>query len=79
LYIGRIGGTGTGYFNGKMANVRISNAAKYSTGFTPSIDYYVEADTKLFLGNYNTFYDVTAARRVVSTSSILSSTDFPSP
>jgi hypothetical protein len=79
LYIGRIADPGTGYFNGKMANVRISNAAKYSTGFTPSIDYYVEADTKLFLGNYNTFYDVTAARRVVSTSSILSSTDFPSP
>lgn len=77
LYIGRLAPSYGSFFDGKMANIRISNAVKYAAPFTASTDYYVEADTKLFLGNYNTFFDMTAARRVVSTSSILSSTDFP--
>lgn len=77
LYIGRLAPSYGSFFDGKMANIRISNAVKYAAPFTASTDYYVEADTKLFLGNYNTFYDMTVARRVVSNSSILPSTDFP--
>jgi hypothetical protein len=49
LRIGRLGPQNGGTFDGKMAMVRISNTAKYSTAFTPSTTYDVEADTVLFL------------------------------
>ena len=48
LAIGTISGSSS-RFDGKMALVRISNAAKYSTAFIPTTTYGVEADTKLFL------------------------------
>lgn len=50
LRIGRLGPANGGTLNGKMALVRISNTAKYSTAFIPTTTYGVEADTKLFLG-----------------------------
>jgi len=48
LAIGNISG-GNNNFDGKMAMVRISNTAKYSAAFTPSVTYGVGADTVLFL------------------------------
>ena len=47
--IGRLGPANGGTLDGKMALVRISNTAKYSATFTPTVTYGVEADTKLFL------------------------------
>ena len=49
LYIGRLAPTYQSHFDGKMALVRISNAAKYTAPFTATTTYGVEADTKLFL------------------------------
>ena len=49
LRIGRLGPQNGGTFDGKMAMIRISNTAKYSTAFTPSTTYDVETDTVLFL------------------------------
>jgi len=50
LAIGTLSG-GNNYFDGKMAMVRISNTAKYSAPFTPTVTYGVDADTKLFLSS----------------------------
>ena len=47
--IGRLGPQNGGTLDGKMALIRISNTAKYSATFTPTVTYGVEADTKLFL------------------------------
>ena len=47
--IGRLGPANGGTLDGKMALVRISNTAKYSATFTPTVTYGIEADTKLFL------------------------------
>ena len=47
--IGRLGPANGGTLDGKMALIRISNTAKYSATFTPTVTYGVEADTKLFL------------------------------
>lgn len=58
LRIGRLGPANGGTLNGKMALVRISNTAKYSTAFTPTTTYGVEADTKLFLGTNNPLVDL---------------------
>jgi hypothetical protein len=49
LRIGRLGPANGGTLDGKMALIRISNTAKYSATFTPTVTYGVEADTKLFL------------------------------
>jgi hypothetical protein len=51
IYIGRLAPNYGGYFDGKMAMIRISTTAKYATAFTPSVTYGVEADTKLFLSS----------------------------
>jgi hypothetical protein len=49
IYIGRLAPNYSSHFDGKMAMIRISNTAKYSATFTPTVTYGVEADTKLFL------------------------------
>jgi len=52
LYIGALGGvSGSSHFDGKLALVRISNAVKYATAFTPTTTYGADADTKLFLSS----------------------------
>ena len=58
LRIGRLGPANGGTLNGKMTLIRISNTAKYSTAFTPTTTYGVEADTKLFLGTNNPLVDL---------------------
>ena len=51
LYIGkRAIYNGQGFY-GKLAMLRISTTAKYTSGFNPSVAYGVEADTRLMLGN----------------------------
>jgi hypothetical protein len=49
IYIGRLAPNSASHFDGKLAMIRISNAAKYLTAFTPSTAYGVESDTVLFL------------------------------
>ena len=79
LFIGRLSNEINpaygGFFNGKLFNIRISNNARYTADFTSTTTYYLDANTQLFLGNYNTFYDMTATRHPITTSSTLSSTD----
>lgn len=58
IYIGRLAPNYASYFDGQLAMVRISNAAKYSAAFTPSTTYGVAADTKLFLGSDTPLVDL---------------------
>jgi hypothetical protein len=58
LRIGRLGPQNGGTLNGKMAMVRISNTAKYSAPFTPTVTYGVDADTKLFLSSDTPLVDL---------------------
>ena len=75
LYIGRLGPVNNAPFNGKMAMVRISNAAKYTGSFTATTTYNVEADTKLFLSKFNPTVDAKA--HTITNQGISLSTDFP--
>jgi hypothetical protein len=45
-------------FDGRLAMVRISNTAKYSAPFTPTVTYGVDADTKLFLSSDTPLVDL---------------------
>jgi hypothetical protein len=58
LYIGRLAPNYNGYFDGKMAMVRISNTAKYAAAFTSTVTYGVESDTRLMLGSDNPLTDL---------------------
>jgi len=78
LAIGRRGPTNNfQYFNGKLAMLRISNTAKYISGFNPSNSYGVESDTRLLLGN-NPTVDGTGNHPVSVQGAVGVSTDFPS-
>jgi hypothetical protein len=76
LYIGRLKPSSGGLFDGKMAMVRISNAAKYLAPFTATTTYGVEADTKLFLGKLNPVVD--SKSHTMTINGVTTSTDFPS-
>ena len=76
IYIGRLAPNYASYFDGQLAMVRISNAAKYSTAFTPSTTYGVAADTKLFLGSDTplvdlSYYELNGVTTVASNSGTL--------
>ena len=45
-------------FDGRLAMVRISNTAKYSAPFTPTVTYGVDAGTKLFLSSDTPLVDL---------------------
>jgi hypothetical protein len=75
LRIGRLGPQNGGTLNGKMANIRISNTAKYLTAFTPETSYGVESDTKLFLGLYSPTVD--GKGHVVINNGVAVGSDFP--
>lgn len=64
-------------FDGLLAMIRISNTAKYSTTFTPTITYGVEGDTKLFLGLVDPLTD--AKGHITTNNGVTVSTDFPTP
>jgi hypothetical protein len=69
LYIGRLSNQYAGYgshFDGKMALIRISNTAKYSASFTPTVTYGVEADTKLFLNSITPLTDASASTHTIT-------------
>jgi len=77
LAIGRRGPTlDLQYFYGKLAMLRISNTAKYTTGFTPSVTYGVESDTKLLLGKTDPFTDATNVHPI-DVHNVTASVDFP--
>ena len=76
LYIGRLKPGSGGYFDGKMAMIRISNTAKYLTAFTATATYGIEGDTKLFLGKYAPWTDNTGLRAVANIN-VSTATSFP--
>jgi hypothetical protein len=76
LYIGRLEPNYGGQFDGKLALVRISNAAKYVADFTATTTYGVEPDTKLFLSRVNPTVDARA--HAITNNGVTTSTDFPS-
>jgi hypothetical protein len=76
LYIGRLEPTYGGFFDGKMAMIRISNAAKYVANFTATTTYGVEPDTKLFLSKFNPTVD--AKSHTITNNGVTTSTSFPS-
>ena len=79
LYIGRLAPNYNGYFDGKMAMVRISNTAKYLGTFNPITTYGVEADTVLFLDKVNSLDDSSASDHNIVNNGVTVSTDFPAP
>ena len=77
LYIGRLSPpTYQSHFDGKMAMIRISNAAKYVANFTATTTYGVEPDTKLFLSKFNPTVD--AKSHTITNNGVTTSTSFPS-
>jgi hypothetical protein len=77
LYIGRLAPNYNGYFDGKMAMVRISSTAKYAAAFTHTTTYGVEADTVLFLGKVNSLNDTSASDHDLANNGVTTSTSFP--
>ena len=75
LYIGRLAPNYGGYFDGKMAMVRISSTAKYTGAFTATTTYGVEADTRLFLSKVNPTVDSKA--HAITNNGVTLSSDFP--
>jgi hypothetical protein len=76
LRIGRLSPPNGGTLNGKMAMVRISNSAKYSAPFTPTVTYGVDANTKLFLGSDTPLVDTSASARTITNTGVTASTTF---
>ena len=74
--IGRLGPANGGTLDGKMALVRISNTAKYSATFTPTVTYGVEADTKLFLDSDTPLTDASTSTHVITSNGVTESTTF---
>ena len=74
--IGRLGPANGGTLDGKMALVRISNTAKYSATFTPTVTYGVEADTKLFLDSDTPLTDASTSTHVITNNGVTESTTF---
>lgn len=74
----RIGARGTAdfqRFDGKLAMIRISNTAKYTTAFTATTSYGVETDTKLFLSSDTPLVD--SKSHTITNNGVTESTDFP--
>jgi hypothetical protein len=63
-------------FDGRLALVRISNTAKYSAPFTPTVTYGVDADTELFLGSDTPLVDTSASARTITNNGVTASTTF---
>ena len=61
-------------FDGRLAMVRISNTAKYSAPFTPTVTYGVDADTKLFLSSDAPLVD--AMSHTITNNGVTESTTF---
>lgn len=62
------------YFNGKLADIRISNFARYSGTFSPPTSFTVDANTKLAVSGE--LVDLTS-RHTITNNSASVETDFP--
>ena len=76
LWIGRRGNNNFQYFNGKLANIRISNTPRYSATFTPPLTLVTDANTKLALDG-NLVDRSASAHTITNTGTTASSLDFP--
>ena len=76
LWIGRRGNNNFQYFNGKLANIRISNTPRYSATFTPPLTLVTDANTKLALDG-NLVDRSASAHAITNTGTTTSSLDFP--
>ena len=76
LWIGRRGNNNFQYFNGKLANIRISNTPRYSSTFTPPLTLVTDANTKLALDG-NLVDRSASAHTITNTGTLTSSLDFP--
>ena len=76
LWIGRRGNNNFQYFNGKLANIRISNTPRYSATFTPPLTLVTDANTKLALDG-NLVDRSASAHTITNTGTTTSSLDFP--
>jgi hypothetical protein len=76
LRIGRLSPPNGGTLNGKMAMVRISNSAKYSAAFTPTVTYGVDANTKLFLDSNTPLVDISSSTHTITNTGVTVSTTF---
>jgi hypothetical protein len=76
LWIGRRGNNNFQYFNGKLANIRISNTPRYSATFTPPLTLVTDANTKLALDG-NLVDRSASAHTITNTGTSTSSLDFP--
>ena len=78
LVIGRRGSGTYQHFPGFLSMIRISNAAKYTGAFTPTITYGVESSTKLFLGLDTPLTDTSASARTITNNSVTTTINVPS-
>jgi len=69
------GGSGSGFFDGKMAMIRISQTAKYTENFVATVSYGVETDTVLFLGKDTPLVD--SKSHTITNNGVTADTDFP--
>jgi hypothetical protein len=76
IWIGRRGNNDFQYFNGKLANIRISNTPRYSTTFTPPLTLVTDANTKLALDG-NLVDRSASAHTITNTGTATSNLDFP--
>jgi hypothetical protein len=75
LWIGSRGDNTFQYFNGKLANIRLSNTPLYSATFTPPLTLVTDANTKLALSGE--LVDLSASAHTITNMGASASTDFP--
>jgi len=76
LVIGKRGSDYGQYFNGKLAMIRISDTAKYTSTFEPTTTYGVGGDTRLMLGSDTPLVDSTTDHPIDNQGAVISE-DFP--
>jgi hypothetical protein len=72
LIIGKRGPENFQYFNGKLAMIRISSTAKYTSTFTPTTTYGVGGDTRLMLGSDTPLVDSTGNHPIDNQGAVVS-------
>ena len=75
LWIGRRGNNNFQYFNGELANIRISSGTRYTGTFTPPHTLVIDANTKLALDGG--LVDRSASAHTITNTGTTASTDFP--
>lgn len=75
VVVGKRGQITFQYFNGKIANVRISNIPRYSATFSPSLTLEIDANVKLALDGE--LVDTSASAHTITNNGASVDTDFP--